>query len=207
VIELPSSVVVTPGLIDIHVHLREPGQDTKSDCHRHRVAVTGGFTAVACMPNTDPVNDNASVTQFIRKRAAEVGLARVYPIGAVSIGQKGEQLTESAISTRRLRGDYRRWPAGGDGAADAARARIRVNVQDAGDRTLRGPDAQGDGVAHEGAVAAMLGLKGIPGIAESVMAERDISIAELMAATSHRAYERAPVAARRAHRKGARLFA
>src|SRR6186713_49874 len=94
VVELPQSCVVTPGLIDIHVHLREPGHEHKETIATGTAsAVAGGFTAVACMPNTDPVNDHASVTEFILKRAAEANLARVYPIGAVSIGSKGEQLT------------------------------------------------------------------------------------------------------------------
>jgi dihydroorotase len=93
VVELPAGCVVTPGLIDMHVHLREPGQEYKETIATGTLsAVTGGFTAVACMPNTDPINDTASVTEFILKRAAETGLARVYPIGAVSIGSKGEQL-------------------------------------------------------------------------------------------------------------------
>src|SRR6187551_1264359 len=74
--------IVTPGLIDIHVHLREPGQETKETIATGTAsAVAGGFTAVACMPNTDPVNDHASVTQFIVKKAADAALARVYPIG------------------------------------------------------------------------------------------------------------------------------
>ena len=95
IIELPRSAVLTPGLIDIHVHLREPGQEHKETIASGTAsAVAGGFTAVACMPNTDPVNDHASVTQFIVKKAADAGLARVYPIGAVSVGSKGEQLTE-----------------------------------------------------------------------------------------------------------------
>src|SRR5262245_52038134 len=95
VVELPRGLVVTPGLIDMHVHLREPGQEHKETVATGTLsAVTGGFTAVACMPNTNPINDSASVTQFIVKRASEAGLARVYPIGAVSIGSKGEQLTE-----------------------------------------------------------------------------------------------------------------
>ena len=95
VVELPAGCVLTPGLIDIHVHLREPGQEHKETIATGtQAAVAGGFTAVACMPNTDPINDNASVTQFILKRASEAAVARVYPIGAVSIGSKGEQLTE-----------------------------------------------------------------------------------------------------------------
>src|SRR6186713_916718 len=84
--------IVAPGLIDIHVHLREPGQEHKETIATGTAsAVAGGFTAVACMPNTDPINDHASVTQFIVTRAAAAAPARVYPIGAVSIGSKGDQ--------------------------------------------------------------------------------------------------------------------
>src|SRR6187549_3503856 len=95
VVELPRGQVVTPGLIDIHVHLREPGQEHKETIATGTAAaVAGGFTAVACMPNTDPINDQASITEFIMARAKEANLARVYPIGAVSKGSKGDQLTE-----------------------------------------------------------------------------------------------------------------
>ena len=89
VVELPQDV------IDMHVHLREPGQEHKETIATGTAAaVAGGFTAVACMPNTDPINDSASVTEFIVKRASVTGLARVYPIGAVSIGSRGEKLAE-----------------------------------------------------------------------------------------------------------------
>ena len=95
VFELKKGWIVAPGLIDIHVHLREPGQEHKETiASGAAAAVAGGFTAVACMPNTDPVNDHAGITQFIVKKAAEAKLARVYPIGAVSIGSKGDQLAE-----------------------------------------------------------------------------------------------------------------
>jgi dihydroorotase len=97
VVTIPGGYVVSPGLIDMHVHLREPGQEHKETVATGTAsAVAGGFTAVACMPNTDPINDNAAVTEFILKRAAAAGLARVYPIGAVSIGSKGAQLAEIA---------------------------------------------------------------------------------------------------------------
>src|SRR5512133_246773 len=95
VFEMKRGWVVVPGLIDIHVHLREPGQE-----HRETIAtgtasaIAGGFTAVACMPNTEPINDHAGITEFILKKAAEAGRARVYPIGAVSIGSNGDQLSE-----------------------------------------------------------------------------------------------------------------
>ena len=97
VLEVPGAFVVCPGLIDMHVHLREPGQEHKETVATGAAAaVAGGFTAVACMPNTIPVNDNAGVTEYILAKAAEANLARVYPIGAVSRGQKGEQLADIA---------------------------------------------------------------------------------------------------------------
>src|SRR5204863_301265 len=97
VVEIPKGCVIVPGLVDIHVHLREPGQEHKETVATGTLAaVTGGFTAVACMPNTSPVNDNAGVTEYMLKKAAEANLARVYPIGAVSRGQKGEQLADIA---------------------------------------------------------------------------------------------------------------
>src|SRR6185295_14508896 len=97
IVEVPSGLVVCPGLIDMHVHLREPGQEHKETVATGTAAaVAGGFTAVACMPNTTPVNDNAGVTSYILARAAEAGLARVYPIGAVSRDQRGEQLADIA---------------------------------------------------------------------------------------------------------------
>ena len=86
----------------MHVHLREPGQEHKETVATGTAAaVAGGFTAVACMPNTTPVNDNAGVTAFILRKAAEAGLARVYPIGAVSRGQAGAELADSPSSGRR----------------------------------------------------------------------------------------------------------
>ena len=190
VVELPPSFVVTPGLIDMHVHLREPGQEHKETIATGTLsAVTGGFTAVACMPNTDPINDNAAVTEFIVKRAAGVGLARVYPIGAVSIGSKGEQLTEI--------GDLCK--AGCVAITDDGRPIISALLMR---RALEyasmfnmpvidhceDPSLKGDGVAHEGAVAGLLGLRGIPGTSESVMVERDISMAELTKGRFHVAH-------------------
>jgi len=190
VVELPPSFVVTPGLIDIHVHLREPGQEHKETIATGTAsAVAGGFTAVACMPNTDPINDNASVTQFIVKRAAETALARVYPIGAVSIGQRGEQLTE--IGDLHAAGCV---AITDDGRPIATALLMRRALEYASMFKMpvidhcEDPSIKGDGVAHEGAVAAMLGLKGMPGAAESVMVERDISMAELTGGHVHIAH-------------------
>ncbi|HEX5069149.1 MAG TPA: dihydroorotase [Vicinamibacterales bacterium] len=190
VVELPASCIVTPGLIDIHVHLREPGQEHKETIATGTAsAVAGGFTAVACMPNTDPINDNASVTQFIMKRAADVGVARVYPIGAVSLGSKGEQLTE--IGDLRAAGCV---AITDDGRPVSTALLMRRALEYASMFKMpvinhcEDPSLKGDGVAHEGPVAAMLGLKGIPGASESVMVERDVSIAELTGGHVHVAH-------------------
>jgi dihydroorotase len=190
VVELPASCVVTPGLIDMHVHLREPGQEYKETIATGTLsAVAGGFTAVACMPNTDPINDSASVTQFILKRAGEANLARVYPIGAVSMGSKGEQLTE--IGDLKSAGCV---AITDDGRPVASAVLMRRALEYASmfgmpvidhceDASLKA-----DGVAHEGAVAGLLGLKGIPGISESIGVERGISVAEMVGGHFHVAH-------------------
>lgn len=190
VVELPRGCVVAPGLIDIHVHLREPGQEHKETVATGTAsAVAGGFTAVACMPNTTPVNDSASVTEFILKRAAEANLARVYPIGAVSMGSKGTQLTEIGDLVK----------AGcvaitDDGRPVETALLMRRALEYASMFGIpvidhcEDPSLKGDGVAHEGPTAAMLGLKGIPGAAESIMVERDVSVAELTGGRVHIAH-------------------
>ncbi|MEZ5318855.1 MAG: dihydroorotase [Vicinamibacterales bacterium] len=182
VVELPAGCVVTPGLIDMHVHLREPGQEHKETVETGtRSAVAGGFTAVACMPNTDPVNDQASVTEFILKRASQAALARVYPIGAVSIRSKGDQLAE--IGDLRAAGCV---AITDDGHPVSTSLLMRRALEYAGMFGMpvidhcEDPSLKGDGVAHEGAVASMLGLRGIPGAAESIWVERDISLTELV---------------------------
>jgi len=190
VVEIPSTFVVCPGLIDMHVHLREPGQEHKETVATGAAAaVAGGFTAVACMPNTDPINDNAGVTQYILKKAAEANLARVYPIGAVSRGQKGEQLADIAELSQAgcvaLTDD-------GRPVATAMLMRRALEyasmfnlpvIEHCEEQTLKG-----DGVAHEGYQASALGLRGIPGEAESIMALRDISLAELTGGVVHIAH-------------------
>jgi dihydroorotase len=190
VVEVPSGLVVCPGLIDMHVHLREPGQEHKETVATGTAAaVAGGFTAVACMPNTSPVNDNAGVTEFILKKAADANLARVYPIGAVSRGQAGEQLAD--IAELRQAGCV---ALTDDGRPVATALLMRRALEYAGmfkmpiiehceEQTLKG-----DGVAHEGFHASTLGLRGIPGEAESIMAQRDISLAELTGGVVHIAH-------------------
>jgi dihydroorotase len=174
----------------MHVHLREPGQEHKETVATGTLsAVTGGFTAVACMPNTSPVNDNAGVTQYILKKAADANLARVYPIGAVSRGQKGEEMADLGelkeagcvavtddghpVSTALL---MRR-------ALEYTRMFDMPVIEHCEEQTLKG-----DGVAHEGLTASTLGLRGIPGEAESIMAQRDIALAELTGGRVHIAH-------------------
>src|ERR1051325_1747986 len=190
VVDVPAGLVVCPGLIDMHVHLREPGQEHKETVATGTAAaVAGGFTAVACMPNTSPVNDNAGVTEYMLKKAADAKLARVYPIGAVSRGQKGEQLADIAELKRAgcvaITDD-------GRPVATALLMRRALEytsmfdmpvIEHCEEQTLKG-----DGVAHEGFHASALGLRGIPGEAESIMALRDISLAELTRGAVHIAH-------------------
>ena len=190
VFELKRGWIVSPGLIDIHVHLREPGQEHKETVATGtRSAVAGGFTAVACMPNTDPVNDHAGITQFILKKAAEAGLARVYPIGAVSIGSAGEQLAE--LGEQKAAGCV---AFTDDGRPVATALLMRRALEYAGMLGVavidhcEDPSLKADGVAHEGYFASQLGLRGIPGEAESIMVERDVSLAELAQAHVHIAH-------------------
>jgi dihydroorotase len=190
VFEVRRGWIVTPGLIDIHVHLREPGQEHKETVATGAAsAVAGGFTAVACMPNTDPVNDHAGITEFILKKAAEAQLARVYPIGAVSLGSKGDQLAE--LGEQKAAGCV---AFTDDGRPVATALLMRRALEYAGMLGVpivnhcEDPSLKGDGVAHEGYIAAQLGLRGIPGEAESIMVERDISLAELAGAHVHIAH-------------------
>src|SRR5919197_255511 len=190
VLSIPSGLIVCPGLIDMHVHLREPGQEHKETVATGTAAaVAGGFTAVACMPNTSPVNDNAGVTEYILKKASEADLARVYPIGAVSRGQQGEQLAD--IAELRQAGCVA-ITDDGHPVATAVLMRRALEytrmfdmpvIEHCEEQTLKG-----DGVAHEGYYASALGLRGIPGEAESIMALRDISLAELTAGRVHVAH-------------------
>jgi len=172
--------VVAPGLIDIHVHFREPGQETKETVATGAgAAVAGGFTAVACMANTDPVNDSRLVTAAILTSAERAGLCRVHPIGAISRGLAGETLAPfgelAAAGCVAFSDDGRPVES-----AELMRRALEVSqhydrpiVQHAQDMTLTG-----DGVMHEGVASACCGLPGIPGTAEEVMVARDLVLLE-----------------------------
>jgi dihydroorotase len=187
VVAIKPGWIVAPGLIDIHVHLREPGQEHKETIATGTLsAVTGGFTAVACMPNTDPINDHPGITELILRKAAEANLARVYPIGAVSIGSRGEQMAE--LGAQKAAGCV---AFTDDGRPVASALLMRRALEYAGMLGVpivdhcEDPSLKGDGVAHEGFHAARLGLRGIPGVAESIMVERDIALAELTGGPYH----------------------
>ena len=203
VVEIPDGMVICPGLIDMHVHLREPGHEHKETiASGTAAAVAGGFTAVACMPNTNPVNDDANVTAYILAKAREANLARVYSIGAVSRSSKGELLADI--------GDLRK--AGcvaitDDGHPVATAILLRRALEYAGMFDMpviehcEDPSLKGDGVAHEGYYAATLGLRGMPGACEALGVERGVLLSELTGSAFHVAHMSAR-ASLRAVRKG-----
>src|SRR5579863_8150510 len=183
-------LVVAPGFIDLHCHLREPGQEMSETIETGtRAAARGGFTAVCCMPNTQPVNDSASVTRSIMERAAAVSPVRVWPIGAASMGSKGEALAEIAAMKRAG------IVAVSDDGRPVATARLMRQVMDYC-RSLDLPvidhceDASlfAGGVMREGPNSMKLGLKGIPSQSESICAGRDIELALLTGARLHIAH-------------------
>ncbi len=189
VLDLRPGWIVCPGFIDMHVHLREPGYEHKETiASGTAAAAAGGFTAVACMPNTDPVNDNASVTKFIVERASGAA-ARVYPIGAVTRRSAGEQLAEIADLRRAgcvaLSDDGR--PVASAlilrRALEYARMFDMPIIDHCEESTLKG-----EGVAHEGFVASVLGLRGIPAAAEEIMVSRDVCLAEMTGGHLHIAH-------------------
>jgi dihydroorotase len=203
VIEVPRGFVVCPGLIDMHVHLREPGQEHKETVATGTAAaVAGGFTAVACMPNTTPVNDNANVTGLILAKALAANLARVYPIGAVSKGSAGSLLAD--IAELRQAGCV---AITDDGHPVATALLLRRALEYASMFDIpviehcEDPTLKGDGVAHEGYHASRLGLRGIPGACEALGVERGVLLSELTGAAFHVAHMSAR-ASLRAVRKG-----
>ena len=185
-----SGKIVTPGLIDMHVHLREPGYEYKETIETGcMAAASGGFTAVCTMPNTKPVNDNRQVTEFILKKAAEADTVRVLPVAAISIGLLGENLCEY--------GDLKEVGAvalSDDGNPVMDNQFMRRALEYAKGFSLpvishcEDLDLSAGGVMNEGTVATRMGLPGIPNASESVMVMRDIALCELTEAPVHIAH-------------------
>jgi dihydroorotase len=185
-----SGLHVFPGLVDMHVHLREPGFEYKETIKTGTMAaVHGGFTSVCCMPNTNPVNDNETVTEFILRKAYAEGACYVFPIGAITKGQKGEELAEMGMMAE----------AGCVAFSDDGRPVMNSLVMRRAleySRSFDLPiishaedtDLSSGGVMNEGRVSLQLGLRGIPSEAEVVMIKRDIELAQLTGGRLHIAH-------------------
>lgn len=205
-----TGLVVAPGFIDMHVHLREPGDEYKETIATGAAAaIAGGWTSVCAMPNTDPVNDSPAVTRFIIEQAERAALANVFPIGSITKGSKGTELAE--MGEMKLSGivavsdDGRPVPTAGmmRRAMEYARGFDLTVVDHCEDRSL----AAG-GAMHEGRWSLILGLRGMPAAAEEMDAVRDCTLAQLTGARVHLAHvstRGAIEAVRRAKDAGLRL--
>ena len=170
--------IVMPGLIDMHVHLREPGFEYKETIKTGtEAAVHGGFTTVCCMPNTYPVHDNASVTEFIIRRAAEEGSCSVLPIGAITKGQKGEELAEMGTMVNE---GCIAFSDDGSPVMNSLIMRRALEYSKAFDVPVishcEDVMLSDSGVVNEGLMSVTLGLKGIPAESEQIIIFRDIDI-------------------------------
>ncbi len=185
-----AGLLVFPGFIDLHVHLREPGREyAETVATGLKAAAAGGFTAVCAMPNTDPVNDSRAISEYLLSKARGTAGPRLYPIGAVTKGQRGEELAE--FGEMRVAGavavsDDGKWLADGAllrRAFEHARLFGMPVVQHCED-----PSLSGGAPMHEGAVSTRLGLPGQPGIAEATAVARDLLVAEVAGGRLHVAH-------------------
>lgn len=204
--------LVTPGLIDLHVHFREPGQEAKEDFEfGSKAAVAGGFTTVATMPNTNPVVDSAALVRSLKKRAEDVARCHVEIIGAVTKGQQGKELAELGDMVQAGAVAF-----SDDGHFDST-AKVLLNAYDylhAFDKVIINHEEETslveDGVMNEGHRSAMLGMKGRPTVAEDIAVARDVLLAEYAGARVHVAHmssARAVDIVRQAKKRGVRVTA
>ena len=180
-------LVVAPGLVDLHVHFREPGEEHKETIRSGaQAAVAGGFTSVCAMPNTDPPIDDPAAVSFVRAEGQRAGFAHVYPVGAVSVGQKGEEMTEigelvAAGAVAVSDDGHPVWSAGLMRRALEYTQAFDIPVFSHSEEL----GLSGHGVMNEGPVSTVLGLRGIPNAAEDVAVARDCIIAELTGGQLH----------------------
>lgn len=204
--------LVTPGLIDLHVHFREPGQEAKEDFESgSKAAVAGGFTTVATMPNTNPVVDSAALVRSLKKRAEDVARCHVEIIGAVTKGQQGKELAELGDMVQAGAVAF-----SDDGHFDPT-AKVLLNAYDylhAFDKVIINHEEETslveEGVMNEGHRSAMLGMKGRPTVAEDIAVARDVMLAEYAGARVHVAHmssARAVDIVRQAKKRGVRVTA
>jgi dihydroorotase len=180
---------VLPGLIDMHVHLREPGEEYKETIESGTLAAAaGGFTAVACMPNTNPINDNGAITKFICEKSVSCA-ARVYPVGAISKESKGEKLAE--YGEMKLAGAVALTDDGSP-VVDSQLMRRAMEYASSHDMLIISHSEElalsKGGCINEGEISTRMGLRGIPVSAESIMVQREIALAELTGARVHIAH-------------------
>lgn len=185
-----SGFLVAPGFIDLHVHLCEPGQEHKETIATGAAAaVAGGFTSICCMPNTKPINDSAAITRFIIEQSNRAGLANVFPIGAITKGSDGSELAEmgemKSAGIVAVSDDGRPVPNSGmmRRAMEYAKDFDLTVIDHCEDKSL----SQG-GVMHEGKMSLLLGLKGMPALAEDIDAMRDVLLSEATGAKLHIAH-------------------
>lgn len=186
-------LIIAPGLIDMHVHLREPGhEETETIESGTAAAAAGGFTAVACMPNTEPPLDSDSAIEFVLRQAARTATTRVYPIGALTQRREGKELAEIGLM---VRAGAVAFSDDGAGIADASVCLRAMRYVSMFDRLFiqhcEDPTLAGKGCMNAGATATRLGLPGIPALSEVIMAQRDIALA----AQAHARYHVAHVSA------------
>ena len=178
---------IFPGLIDMHVHLRDPGYEHKEDIESGaKAAVKGGFTQICCMPNTDPVTDNKVVVSYIKHKAQEVGLCKIHPIGAITKGSKGEQLAE--VGEMKKAGAV---AISDDGVAVKNSRLMRLAMEYASGFDIKclchceDKELVDGGVVNEGLNSTITGLKGIPRAAEDIIIAREIALAESLGVPVH----------------------
>ena len=205
-------LIVTPGLIDMHVHLREPGkEDEETIASGSAAAINGGFTSVACMPNTDPAIDNEASAEFVYLQAKRAGKANVFPIGAVTKNRKGEELSEMG---QLYRGGAVGFSDDGEPIKGAEVMRRALEYSKMFDKPIidhcEDSDLVRDGVMNESDISVSLGLVGMPSVAEEIIVYRDITLAKLTDGKLHIAHistKKAVELVRQAKKEGIKITA